>query len=439
MKLTPETVTKTVSVIGAFIDTATIKVKRNPTDFWADRLRIAATQRSLIETLNEFGMQLRSSSLSSGELKNMLLAGKAQDAGAVQRWLGDLPRIPVTLAREQNKDELPMLIDAVCQSYEAIEIDQNNHVKPRPKFHVGIKATVLEALAHGADTKSGNATPFRRAKVFGGAELPYYSANAIGGMMRDYLADHFTESLGFKPSRSAPVWDDWFFHLLYSGGIMQDGYIPKEFERILTGAASGTIRSDGVRQLRDMLPFFSMLGGVGKHPIESYVSINDLRPNCIEWGTGDKSVFEMFDWRYLARRDDNENRTSKAQKEEGEVAEGSENTSMLANTEVLRENVVLEGGFFLSNHISDIEKAAFCKGLELIQQMPFLGGKKNRSFGLCEIEYSINKKDLTLDSKPYDDYLSANKEAIISYLKSIGAFVKPEKTKKEKRVEAEIS
>jgi predicted transcriptional regulator len=53
MKLTNDTVTKTVSVLGAFINTATVKGKRNPTDFWADRLRTAAAQRSLIETLNE--------------------------------------------------------------------------------------------------------------------------------------------------------------------------------------------------------------------------------------------------------------------------------------------------------------------------------------------------------------------------------------------------
>jgi len=112
---------------------------------------------------------------------------------------------------------------------------------------------------------------------------------------------------------------------------------------------------------------------------------------------------------------------------------------MLANTEVLREGVVLEGGFFLSNHISDMEKAAFCKGLQLIQQMPFFGGKKNRSFGLCEIEYPIHKKDFVLDAQPYDDHLAANKEVIIAYLKEIGAFVKPEKAKKEKQAEMEIS
>lgn len=384
--------------------------------------------------MNRLGELLGCTSLSGIELENLLMAAKATDSKAVHQWLLEQPRIPCGIAKDKWEKQ-PMLIEAICESYEAREIVAGTQ-KPRPPFHVNMKATVLQALSHGDDTKAGNAELFRRRDVRGGMKLPFYSANAIGGVMRDLLADHFTQALGFRVDRAEPVWNTWFFHLLYSGGIMMDGFIPKEFERILIGAAAGTIRSDGARQLRNMLPFWSMLGGVGKHPVEGYVYINELRPNCIEWGTGTESVSDMMGWNFLARRDDFEGRTSKKQKEEGDAVEGTENTSMLATTECLIEGTVLEGGFFLSDHMTEIERAAFYRGIVLLQEYGYLGGKKHRGGGLCQIEY---QSSLTIDPKPYDDYLQTHKDEIIGYLKSIGAFPKPESPKKEKQAELEIS
>jgi hypothetical protein len=428
MKLTTDTVAKTVSVIGSMMKSATVTGKGNKLDFFADRVRQATTKPDLVTTLNRFGELLGSSALQGEDLKNLLLAGKAQDAKAVYQWLRELPRLSVGIAKEKWEDQ-PALIEAVCDTYEAQEI-AIGALKPRPKFDINMTATVLQALSHGADTKAGNATLFRRAKVRGGMELPFFSANAIGGIMRDLLADHFTIAMGFKVDRADPIWDTWFFHLLYSGGIMQDGYIPKEFERVLTGATAGTVRSDGVRQLRSMLPFFSVLGGVGKHPIEGYVFINDLRPVCIEWGNGgEKSVNSMMDWRYLTRPDDYEGRTSKAQKEAGDtISDDTQNTSMLANTECLQEGEVLEGGFFLSSHMTEIERAALYKGLILLKEYGYLGAKGHRGYGLCAINYQT---DLAIDPKPYDDYLAANKDEIIGYLKAISAFEKSGMEKKE--------
>ena len=426
MKLTSETVTKTLSVLGALLNSATLNVSRNRYDFYADKLRQAATEPDLLAAMNRLGELLGCSILPDEELKNILLASKAVDAKAIYQWIREQPRISVGFAKSK-KDDLPVLIEALCASYEAREIVAGTQ-KARPSFDINIKATVLQALSHGDDTKAGNAELFRRCDVRGGMKLPFYSANAIGGVMRDLLADHFTQSLGFKVDRAEPVWATWFFHLLYSGGIMMDGFIPKEFERILTGASAGTVRSDGSRQLRNMLPYFSMLGGIGKHPIEGYVYINDLRPNCIEWGTGDESINGMMGWRFLARRDDYEGRTSKAQKEAGDAGEDTANTSMLASTECLIEGVVLQGGIDVSSHMTEIERAALYKGLNLLKEYGYLGGKKHRGGGLCEIEYVTEH---TLDAKPYDDYLAKNKDEIIGYLKAIGAFPKAEKAKKE--------
>lgn len=425
MKLTIETVTKTLSVLGELVNNATLNVSRNRYDFYADRLRVATTESTLLAAVNRYSELIGCPVLSEQSTSNLMQASSAADAKAVHQWLREQPKVAIGMTKIKH-DERVAVIEALVEAYEAQEVKEGIQ-KPRRPFDINITALVTQALAHGDDTKAGNAQLFRRCDVRGGLRLPFYSGNAIGGAMRDLLADHFTQSLGFI-DRAEPIWDTWFFHLLYSGGIMMDGFIPKEFERILTGAAAGTMRSDGVRQLRNMLPFFSMLGGIGKHPIEGYVYINDLRPKCIEWGTGDESINGMMGWRFLTRRDDYEGRTSKAQKEAGDADGDTANTSMLANTECLIEGVILEGGIDVSSHITEIERAALYKGLNLLKEYGYLGGKKHRGGGLCQIEYVTEH---TLDEKPYDDYLAKNKDEIIGYLKSIGAFPKADKSKEK--------
>jgi len=417
MKLTSETVTKTLSVLGELVNNATLNVSRNRYDFYADRLRVATTESNLLAAVNRYSELLGCPVLSEQATMNIMLASSATDAKAVYQWLREQPKVAIGMTKIKY-DDRAAVIDALVEAYEAQEVKEGIQ-KPRRPFDIGITALVTQALAHGDDAKAGNAQLFRRCDVRGGLRLPFYSGNAIGGAMRDLLADHYLQALGIRLDKAEPAVNIWAFHLLYSGGIMADGAIPKEFERVLTGAAAGTMRSDGVRQLRNMIPFFSMMGGIGKTPMEGYAYINDLRPQCIEWGTGDTSVNDLMSWRFLARRDDFEGRTSKQQLADGDSQAETANTSMLANTECLAEGTVLDGGIDISNHISEIEMSALSRGLLLLQEHGYLGGKKHRGYGRVNIEYQTS---LMLDPKPYDDYLQAHKAEILEYLQTIGAF-----------------
>jgi hypothetical protein len=420
MKLASETVIKTLSVLGELVNNATLNVSRNRYDFYADRLRVATTESNLLAAVNRYSELLGCPVLSEQATMNIMRASSAADAKAVYQWLREQPKVAIGMTKIKY-DERAAVIDALVEAYEAQEVKEGIQ-KPRRPFDIGITALVTQALAHGDDAKAGNAQLFRRCDVRGGLRLPFYSGNAIGGAMRDLLADHYLQALGIRLDKAEPAVNIWAFHLLYSGGIMADGAIPKEFERVLTGAAAGTMRSDGVRQLRNMIPFFSMMGGIGKTPMEGYAYINDLRPQCIEWGTGDTSVNDLMSWRFIARRDDFEGRTSKAQLEAGDSQAETANTSMLANTECLAEGVVLEGGIDVSDHMTEIEMSALARGLLLLQEHGYLGGKKHRGYGRVNIEYQTS---ITLDPKPYDDYLQAHKEVIINYLQVIGAFPQP--------------
>lgn len=417
MKLTIDTVTKTLSVLGELVNNATLNVSRNRYDFYADRLRVATTESNLLAAVNRYSELLGCPVLSEQSTMNIMRASSAADAKAVYQWLREQPKVAIGMTKIKY-DERAAVIEALVEAYEAQEVKEGIQ-KPRRPFDIGITALVTQALAHGDDAKAGNAQLFRRCDVRGGLRLPFYSGNAIGGAMRDLLADHYLQALGIKLDKAEPAVNIWAFHLLYSGGIMADGAIPKEFERVLTGAAAGTMRSDGVRQLRNMIPFFSMMGGIGKTPMEGYAYINDLRPQCIEWGTGDTSVNDLMSWRFLARRDDFEGRTSKQQLADGDSQAETANTSMLANTECLAEGTVLDGGIDVSNHMSEIEMSALSRGLLLLQEHGYLGGKKHRGYGRVNIEYQTS---ITLDPKPYDDYLQVHKAEILEYLQTIGAF-----------------
>jgi hypothetical protein len=421
MKLTTDTVTKVLSVLTELVNFATLNVSRNRYDFYADRLRVATTESSLLAAVNRYSELLGCSVLSEQAMVNIMAASSALDSKAVYQWLREQPKIAIGMARIKD-DERTNAIKNLVESYEVQEIKAGLQ-KPRRSFDIKMTAMITQALAHGDDAKAGNAQLFRRCDVRGGLRLPFYSGNAIGGAMRDLLADHFLTELGIKIDKAEPALNIWAFHLLYSGGIMADGAIPKEFERILTGAAAGTMRSDGVRQLRNMIPFFSMMGGIGKTPMEGYAYINDLRPVCLEWGTGSESVNTMMSWRFIARRDDFEGRTSKAQKEAGDAGEETANTSMLANTECLSEGTILEGGIDVSPHITDIEMSALACGLLLLQDHGYLGGKKHRGYGRVDIEYQT---PLTFNPKPYADHLQKHKTEILDYLQAIGAFPQAE-------------
>ena len=417
MQLTTDTVTKTLVVITELIDNATLRVSRNRYDFYADRLRVATTEPNLLAGFSRYSELLGCPVLTQKSTKAAMQASAADDAPVVYQWLREQPKVVIGLAKLKYDDRAEV-VEALITAYQPQQIT-SGLLQPRRPFDINITTIVTQALAHGDDGKAGNAQLFRRCDVRGGLRLPFYSGNAIGGAMRDLLADHFLTALGIHTDKADPALNIWAFHLLYSGGVLADGAIPKAFERTLTGAASGSMRSDGVRQLRNMIPFFSMMGGIGKTPMESYIYINDLRPQCLEWGTGDTPVNDLMTWRYLARRDDYEGRTSKAQNNSGDAGSDTANTSMLANTECLAEGVVLDGGIDVSRHATDIEMAALAKGLLLLQDYGYLGGKKHRGYGRVNIEYQT---DLTLDPTPYDDYLETNKGEIIDYLHTIKAF-----------------
>jgi hypothetical protein len=157
-----------------------------------------------------------------------------------------------------------------------------------------------------------------------------------------------------------------------------------------------------------MIVPLSLLGtALGNRVISGRVNICDCRPQCQEWGNGELSVGDLFEWTYLTRREDHENH-----------AQG-DNSSMIANTECLKAGTMLTGGIDVSEHATDLEKSCLGMGLQRLQQSGYLGAENRRGLGQVKIEME-NAPDAAL----YETYLSANCSKILAYLEEIGAITK---------------
>jgi hypothetical protein len=237
--------------------------------------------------------------------------------------------------------------------------------------------------------------------------LPVYAGNALRGQLRDLLADHLVLSLGLVPRRDTPPLNLWFFHTLYAGGVLEEqnhtlGLVNAELGR------NGTLRTDGLRRFRQMLPALSLLGcAIGNRVLPGRICVGDLRPKCLEWGTGTTPAAELMEWTFLTRRDDHEGR-----------GDDEDHHGMIATTECLKTGTELVGGIDIDTHADGIEESALLCALDLLSARGRLGAENRRGLGRVEF---VARADEGLCAQPYNEFLVANRTEILNYLDAIGA------------------
>lgn len=386
-----------------------MKVNRHFEGFFTDRIVQSFAQPTLIDAIEHLCKTVNvSMEYISGKqtVINFMTAVVQPDANAVLLWIREHSRIIAMIAGLKKDDDYKEAVESIV--IEADDIDESI-ITAQPIYKIRIDAELLSPLAHGADTKAGNATLFRRRQAITGTgrilNLPFYAGNAVRGQMRDLLGDHLLSILGMIPKKDNPPINLWFFHALYAGGILE------EQNKIMDGlnkelGKHGMLRTDGLRRLRNMLPALSLLGAaIGNRILPGRMQVGDLRPCCHEWGNGQIPAAQLMEWTFLTRRDDYEGRS-----------ESDSHAGMIANTECLKSGVRLSGGIDFDNHISELEMSALGCGLTLLSNRGMLGAENRRGLGKINIimENAPN-------SKPYIDYLNNSKSKIIDYLIEIGA------------------
>jgi hypothetical protein len=397
------------NLIASISSSSNLKTSRSFMDLLADRIRLAAsTESTMSGFINRLTNSLNATldEIHRGHLTEVLtLCGDPEAERAVLAWLRSNASLAAMLAFVK-KDECEAALDA-------IRIDpaggEGGQAPARKPYAIAIRATAETPISHGSDQKSGNSTLFRRIQVITetGAllELPYIAGNAVRGQLRDIIGDNFARGLGLTPRRDKPPFALWFFHALYSGGALSEG--GKEMKAVdgLLGVG-GSLKTEGLRTLRDTLPMISLLGcAMTNRIIPGRIDVGDLRPVCYEWSNGSSQpVRDLMTWTYLTRREDHE-----------EHKEG-DNSSMIANTECLRPGTVLEGGIDLSPHISEIESSCLGDALESWTQIGTIGAQNAR--GLGRISLTIGG---AASGELYREWLSENRQQILALLTQLGA------------------
>lgn len=401
----------TILTLHAIYSGAQIKSGRNPLDLFSDRIRQAATEPTLLAFVERLQtlVDASPSAITAQCVAAFVRASAETDAPSVLGWVRQYPKITAMLAGMKDSRQRDEAIDSI----EITSVEQSNlgTALPRRQFHVGIDATCLTPLAHGGDAKAGNATLFRRMNVLSTTgqvlSLPFYSGNALRGMVRDALADYLLFSLGLAPRRDNPPVALWFFHTIYAGGALADNAASTKAISVRFGKAAGALRTDGLREFRDLLPSVSLLGcALGNRVLCGRVQFGDLRPRCKEWGNGSHDVAKLFEWTYLTRREDLETH--------------DEHSGMIATTETLKAGVLLEGGIDIDMHCQPIERSALARGLLLVQQRGRIGAENRRDLGGVEIKF----RDLP-DPALFDAFLIERKDDILKYLAEIKAINAP--------------
>ena len=404
------TLKNTLSFIRAASMAATIQGHSSKAEFLADRITQSATAITLLAMAERLTKLLGtdSGSMHPATVSQFIASVQLDDARHVLDWLRQYPKLAAMICFLPNAE----FETAINDVGDVVQQFAEDVAATRPAFEFCVTATLLAPLAHGSDVKAGNATLFRRQMVRGVdggvMQLPFFSGNALRGTLRDILADELTRLLGLPVDRATPPYALWFFHALYAGGALEENSAATKAAAKRTGD-NGSIRAEGLREFRDLLPSISVLGcAIGNKIISGRLRVADLRPRCKEWGTGESKAESLFDWLYLTRRDDHEGR-----------ADG-DNKSMIANCEVLKPGVVLDGGIDATGHESELERAALIHALNVFSARGYIGAESRRGFGKCVVELTLPEC-----SVKWAAWVTENKATILAYLETIAA-LKPE-------------
>jgi hypothetical protein len=396
-----------IDVVRAIRMASQMKTSRNLDGFFADRLVQALNEPTLLAFVEKLVKVMDASVELIGGARTAALVrvASSSDAQRILAWMRRHPRVLALLALMKSEADLT----AATLSIELEDVaSDDSTADPQGGYGINIAARLLAPLAHGGDTKAGNATLFRRRHVITRTgkvlDLPFYSGNAVRGQLRDILADHLLAALGLSTDRSKPALNLWFFHALYAGGVLEERGGKARLDAALGN--HGAIRTDGIRELRAMLPGLSLLGAaMGNRILPGRLYVGDLRPRCLEWGNGDVPVHNLMEHVFLTRRDDYEGRQ-----------DGEEHAGMIATTETIKEGVELVGGIDVDTHASELERSALGVALATLVARGMLGAENRRGLGRVVIT-----TDNTPDTAQYEQFLADNRNEILAYLAGLGA------------------
>ena len=266
--------------------------------------------------------------------------------------------------------------------------------------------TALSPIHHGGSedygtTKLIHALPTITINPLNGEEeidnIPSIHGNAIRGMLRRLAMDDFLTLLDYELDSKK------IYHFLFTGGLLE----------ALDNKDKGAINLDMKKELIELIPPISLLGSaLGNQMIQGKLKVGAADIVCKETEQyireqAKHGAYELKTLDFGTRLDDlKETKTE-------EEADGKKEQAhqMKYEFEVLIRGTQFTHDFILED-CDDVERACFCRMLQLWQAHPYMGGKSGTGYGMVKLDYDIKE----LDDSAYLNYLEDRKEEITAFL-----------------------
>lgn len=272
---------------------------------------------------------------------------------------------------------------------------------------IDIKVKLLSPLAHFGDERMGTMQLMRTTKMRYKDEfidVPVYSGNAFRGtlrrrLMRDYLER--IEIAGEQVSKN-------LYYMLFTGGALTSG---SRYEEI-----------GDRRRMREMCPPLALLGtaigsqipqGKLKSPLFMPISKETVNYTGIE---SNISFYDMLEEIFYTRRDDLKSTEAMVEDKDKEEKKGKKDnpTQMKYEMQCLAAGTELLGTM-VAEQITEVEEACLHQALNLIKEVPYLGGKSSAGHGKMVMEYKTELEPV----ETYFKHIEENKDEMREWIREI--------------------
>jgi hypothetical protein len=252
-------------------------------------------------------------------------------------------------------------------------------------------------MSHNSDENMGVDTKYRRLKIVSNnktIDIPIYSGNAFRGILRRVAAKQFLDLLGVEKVKDA------LYYTLFCGGSLQKG------------SAQDNIDVGKKRELRKNIPFLSLFGSAvinqifsGKLQIGICVPITK-ETSGITGVESTLSIWETLTEIFYTRRDDLEDK--ELPRGEGTAQQMKYTVECLIPNLELYQKISVQAA-------TEIELSCLGYAMEGLMKKGVLGGKSGVGHGQCLFSYTPGFDT----GDRYLEYVSQNKEGIVSFLKTL--------------------
>jgi len=278
--------------------------------------------------------------------------------------------------------------------------------------------TALSQVTQTGDQKTGASTMLPVKDVWDRTDtvqVPYVSGNSVRGRLRRLIMNDLVDLVGYT-FQNEHVW-----HAFFGGGQLQ------------AVGPSGIVDVGMRKDITRLIPPVALWGfSLGNQVLESKLVVYDMDVLCEEMRPYIPERYKNLCTCSFNQCVSNVMFTRRDDKQNGRVKDSDDAAiQMKVEVQVLVTGTRFYHGFILRRDPSPVEVACLHRAIVLWRDIPNIGGKSSSGFGRLDLGY-----DGTIDDKPYLDFITANKDAIVAYLQGLETSFAKQLEKKPTRKKA---